>query len=88
MNEQQYYKWKTDTHDALVISGIYGEIEAQIIVDWFDSIKGEKERNWFGDDLVDSLTRHWENFEYESFVYKTLTARAWLYADRILKENN
>lgn len=91
MNEQQYYKWKADTHEALVGSGIYNAEQAQIIVDWFDSIKGSRERQWFGDELLDALSNHWSGSPYENFVYKTMTARAWLYADKILdkhKEQN
>lgn len=88
MNEQQYYKWKADTYNALVDSGVYNDKQADIIVDWFDSIKGSKERHWFGNKLLDALTEHWEDTPYDNFVYKTLTVRAWLYADRILKENN
>lgn len=87
MNEQQYYKWKADTYNALVDSSVYSQEEAEIIVDWFDSIKGTRERCWFGDELLDSLTEHWKDSPYENFVYKTLTARAWLYADKILEKH-
>lgn len=86
MNEQQYYKWKTDTYNALVGSGVYNQEQAQIIVDWFDGIKGSRERRWFGDELIDALSNHWFDYPYENFVYKTMTTRAWLYADKILSK--
>ncbi|QDB73971.1 hypothetical protein [Aeromonas phage 4L372D] len=91
MNEQQYYKWKADTYEALVASGIYSAEQAQIVIDWFDSIKGTRERQWFVDELADALSKHWSDYPYENFVYKTMTTRAWLYADKILhkhKEQN
>lgn len=87
MNEQQYYKWKADTFAALVDSGVYSEVEADIITDWFDSIRGKTERVWFGDELLDALSNHWSNSSFENFVYKTLTVRAWLYADKILEKH-
>lgn len=88
MNCEQYQEWKENTYKSLVMSGIYTEYQASVIVNWFDSIKGSTERSWFGDELLDSLSKHWNNNTtglLDCFVYKTLTARAWLYADTILK---
>lgn len=86
MNTVQYHKWKEDTFNALVSSGIYTEIEAGIITRWFDRIKGQTERDMFGNELIEALSEHWGKFNSTHFVYKTLTARAWLYADAILQE--
>lgn len=64
MNEQQYNKWKSDTFNALVDSGVYTEQQALIIVDWFDGIKGSVEYSWFGDELLNALSNHWEGYPY------------------------
>ena len=85
MNEKQYFKWKRDTSKAMVESGVYTTEQAGEIVDWFDSIKGSTERRLFGDALLDALCDHWKPAAIDFFVYKTLTARAWLYADKILE---
>ena len=85
MNDTQYFKWKFDTSIALVKSGAYTTYQADAIVDWFDNIRGSTERQLFGDALLDALDEHWKPATIDFFVYKTLTARAWLYADKILE---
>ena len=85
MNDTQYFKWKFDTSMALVKSGAYTAEQAGAIVDWFDSIKGSTERRLFCDALLDEMGDHWKPTTLNFFVYKTLTARAWLYADEILE---
>ena len=85
MNDTQYFKWKFDTSKALVNSGAYTTAQAEAIVDWFDSIRGSTERRLFGDALLDALGEHWRPAKIDFFVYKTLTASAWLYADEILE---
>lgn len=86
MNPEQYKKWKEDTFKALVDSGIYTEVQAGIITRWFDRIKGQTERDMFGNVLIEALSEHWSKINSSYYVYKTLTARAWLYADAILEE--
>lgn len=88
MNTEQYQQWKQHTYDALVSSGVYTPEQAEIIVKWFDSIKGQDERDMFGNNFINELSKHWKCLESKDFVYKTLSARAWLYADLILKEHN
>lgn len=97
MNSEQYYKWKEDTFNALVASAIYSEAQASIITKWFDSIKGQTEREMFGNCFIDILNTHFSTNcksiqsstdTIQGYVYKTLTARAWLYADAILKEHS
>lgn len=89
MNEQQHHKWKADTYNALVASGIYDEIEAQIIIDWFDGVSTAQEREWFGDGFIEVFYKIRPDVSKNTadLVYKSLTSRVWFYADKILMEN-
>ena len=85
MNETEYAKWKIDANRAL--SGKYTEAESEIILDWFNNIKGSEERYLVGNEAVDAmLTFVAANGKHD--LYNSLMSRLFIYAPLILEEYN
>lgn len=87
MGTEQNQQWLKDAKEALC--KVYTEKEADIIVDWFYTIKGRKERDLVGDEKVDAhSTMIGDDIESIRFfsVYASMMSRMWIYAPYILKE--
>lgn len=48
MNPEQYAKWRRDAFQSLTLSEKFLPEEIEFVLEWFDPIKGQKER-----DLID-----------------------------------
>jgi len=83
MNEEQFNKWIKDATNALMC--VYSAEQAKIVVDWFETIKGRKERDLVGDTIVDKVTQHYAKTGHG--LYTSMMARLWLYAPAILDEH-
>jgi len=89
MFESEYYQWRSDIVTMLQCK--YTEEQANIIANWFDRIKCADECDLIGEESVKALSNIVNNSLAEKGVwnlYNSLTARVWLYADLILKNEN
>jgi hypothetical protein len=85
MNKEQYTKWRQDAASAL--QGVYSMQETEIILDWFDHIKGARECELVGPDVMGCLMTIAEN-DVNFDLHHNLMMRLWLYAPYILEEAN
>lgn len=81
--ERQAQDWKRDARRALL--GIYTDEAIDTILEWFDYLKGRKERELVGNDVVDALGSVWDSIG-DFDVYRSMMVRLFLYAPFILKE--
>lgn len=84
MNEEEWANWETDAR--LALSGIYKEDEITIVLDWFRSIKGARERELIGDEAVEAMLT-FVTARGKFNLYNSLMARIFIYAPLILEEN-
>lgn len=84
MNREQYAQWRADAARAL--SGRYKPEEIEIVLDWFDGIKGQEERDLIGSDEVDAMLV-FVSARGAHDLYNSLMARVFVYAPFILKED-
>lgn len=75
--------WQEEARRAL--AKIYTDEAIEIILDWFDYVKGRKERELVGDAVVDALGSIWDSMDTFDF-YSSWMIRLFLYAPAILKE--
>lgn len=93
MNPEQYAKWRSDAFQSLALSEKFLPEEIEFVLEWFDSIKGQKERDLIGDALVDAhcnmcdiLVDDCKKYFNSEFLYFSLMSRLWIYAPIIIAE--
>ena len=82
MNEQEWYNWKSDAITSLRLK--YSQEETDKIMNFFERIKGKRERLLVGDENVDKLCDLFEDQPFPFNLYTSLMMRLWFYAPYIL----
>ncbi len=89
MNKEQFALWVIDIRHAL--HRRYTQKETQIIIDWFETIKGSKERDLIGYGMFHEIILPLMDHLYSSeqwCMYHSMNIRVWIYAPYIIKEYN
>lgn len=82
MDLSEYSNWRN--HAKLSLQPLYSPDEIEIILRWFDNIRGSCERDLVGDESVEAMlvfVNSCDTFD----LYNSLMSRLFIYAPLILK---
>lgn len=85
MDKEEWADWEVDAANAL--KPLYCENDITIILDWFRSIKGSRERELIGE-IEAAAMLVFVCAQDNLNIYNSLMARLFIYAPLILKEKH